>query len=80
MYLGIVIFSPSIAIAQWFGAILGCLTGCPPIFTFCFNLWTFISSGGRTICLLRHLYWGLVLFCSSNRSFSHLESIKIIAF
>jgi len=26
MYLGIVIFSPSIAIAQWFGAILGCLT------------------------------------------------------
>ena len=27
MYLGIAIFSPSIAIAQWLGAILGCLAG-----------------------------------------------------
>ena len=44
MYLGIAIFSPSIAIAQWLGAILGCLAGSLTIGKFSEKMFSDVSS------------------------------------
>ena len=70
MYLGIAIFSPSIAIAQWLGAILGCLAGSLTIREMYSHDGCFPSFGRRSLGLLGHLHWGLVLLCASNRSLS----------
>ena len=55
MYLGVAIFSPSIAIAQWLGAILGCFTALlvgPPSYQLIYiGVWSYsaLLTAGATI-------------------------------
>ena len=55
MYLGVAIFSPSIAIAQWLGAIIGCFTALlvgPPSFHLIYiGVWSYsaLLTAGATV-------------------------------